>query len=260
MDGQRFDELTRALTRDASRRGVIRGLVGGGLASALALARGRGSAAAQATQSPLGGVCRATGDCRQRQGCEVPGSVVCADNGLSGDGALNCCLNEGGLCGVDAHCCGGLLCLGGGGDGCGAGRCGIPSSTGLSLGSPCTASNQCGQVGEPTVCASNGLVDDGTLNCCRNAGGACPGNRACCGSLLCVDGVCGGGSADGGLLAPGNRCFYPGQCDQTGGATDCATNGISTDGALNCCRYTGGACTGGAGCCGALACIGGICR
>ena len=46
MDEQRFDTLTRSLARSISRRGGLRLLVSAG-ASLLALARGKGEAAAQ---------------------------------------------------------------------------------------------------------------------------------------------------------------------------------------------------------------------
>jgi sarcosine oxidase, subunit beta len=46
---------------------------------------------------------------------------------------------------------------------------------------------------------------------------------------------------------------------QAGGEVACRDNGVATDGALNCCRYDGGACTAAnnsAGCCAGLVCVG----
>lgn len=260
MDGCQFDVLARSFAKETSRRRVTLGLAAGALAGLLTGVRRGQQSAAQETGIRLGGSCNATGDCSQMQPCGGYGSVICADNGLSDDGALNCCMNEGGQCGGDAHCCGGLFCVGGGGDGCGAGVCRYPSTTGLELGRGCATSSECSQDGGPTICASNGLDYDGPLNCCRQSSGACASNRVCCGALLCIGGVCGGGSSDSELLAPGAQCFNAGQCDQSGGPTDCASNGITIDGSRNCCRYTGGACADGPGCCGSLLCLGGVCQ
>lgn len=79
--------------------------------------------------APLGQTCFSTEGCLQVQGCDVSGAVICADNGIADDGALTCCLEEDGFCGADRHCCGELLCMGRGGDGCGAGRCRPPGWT-----------------------------------------------------------------------------------------------------------------------------------
>lgn len=159
----------------------------------------------------LGAACSTSTKCAQIQGCSIPANVSCADTGLSSDGVLNRCMADGGLCSQDAHGCGGLFCVGGGGDGCGAGGCAYPSSTGLALGRECAATSQCDQVGGPTICVSNTSDFDGPLNCCREAGGSCVTDRTCRGSLLCVGGVCGGG-ADGGFLLPGAACSFPDQC------------------------------------------------
>lgn len=322
MDQQRFDNLTRSLAV-ASRRSVLRVLGGGVAAAALAVARsGRGSA--QSTLLPLGSVCTFSGQCSQ--GPIEAGAVACADNGLAGDGPLNCCRFEGGCCDDGADCCGALACIptddglcgavclsgtpatgllspgapcsstvecaqpGGGdvvcddngitsdgglnccryqggicADGtgcCGSlfcidGICGGSSTSGLLPGAACTNSAQC--LGVDTICADNGITFDGGLNCCRSQGGTCADGTGCCGALLCIGGVCGGGSTTA-LGFPGDQCSYAGQCDQSGGETDCADNGLVDDGPFNCCRYSGGTCAFGAGCCGGLLCIDGICQ
>ena len=198
----------------------------------------------------VGSVCTASSECSQ-----TGGAVVCAENGVSSDGALNCCRNEGGTCANAAGCCGGLSCTNGVCSGAATGGT-------VALGGICTAASQCDQTGGAVVCADNGISIDGSLNCCRNAGGACTdanNSAACCGGLYCVNGACGGGAVSGGTLAPGATCTAGNQCSQSGGPVICADNGITTDGALNCCRADGGACTDGAGCCGALRCEGGAC-
>ena len=61
-------------------------------------------------------------------------------------------------------------------------------------------------------------------------------------------------SADpGGYLAPGAECTDHSQCGDTRYNTmDCASNGTSADGTLNCCAYEYGSCWDDDGCCGAL--------
>jgi len=115
----------------------------------------------------------------------VTGTVICADNGVAEDGPLNCCYDAGSICydGPDSHCCSGTPCI----DGiCGGGE----FRRTFRLGAACTSSDQCSQADGPAICADNGIVDDGPLNCCRVAGGVCAGGAECCGSLLCTGGVC----------------------------------------------------------------------
>ncbi|MDP9364590.1 MAG: hypothetical protein M3Q10_10275 [Chloroflexota bacterium] len=202
----------------------------------------------------LGASCTEAAQCSQ-----AGGAVVCADNGISTDCSSNCCRNAGGAC-TDANnsaaCCGGLYCV--------SGVCTDLAPSGqLPLGSYCTASSQCSQTGGAAVCADNGASTDGTLNCCRNAGGACSSTTSCCGGLVCAGGVCSGGGSTGGGLALGASCTSSSQCSQGGGVVVCADNGLPGDGGLNCCRNAGGACTGAnnsAACCGGLLCVNGTCQ
>jgi len=253
MDHRRFDDLTRLLASGASRRAVAKGTVAGVLAGVLGWAwPGRGLAQQSV---PLGGQCSAFGanaECSQA-GTPAGGvAVICSDNGIARDGAFNCCRNAGGVCTADFHCCGAALCVNG--------VCGGGGVSGLPLGSSCTSTSQCSQSGGSVVCADNGLLRDGSLNCCRNQGGACTDPAQCCAALDCVGGVCGGGSSAGGTLAIGAQCTAASQCSQAGGAVVCADNGVATDGALNCCRNAGGACANSAGCCGGLNCVDGTCQ
>jgi len=163
---------------------------------------------------PPGSECTSTSQCLQSSGT---GDVVCASNGIAGDGALNCCHNNGGTCTDGAHCCGSLLCTGGV---CG----GSTSGSGLAPGEICTATSECSQSGGTTSCSENGISGDGTLNCCRPAGGGCTDGSGCCGGLVCD------------------------------------SNGLSGDGALNCCNNGGGICAVDAHCCAALLCVSGRCQ
>lgn len=251
MDSRRFDQITKTLAGEVSRRSVARGLLGVAAAGIAAGVRGR-RAAAQETL-PLGATCTTAAQCSQ-----VGGPVDCGDNGYAADGALNCCRNAGGACldaTFSADCCSGLYCRGG--------VCTDLSATGeLPVGSYCTASSQCSQVGGPVVCADNAVAADGELNCCRNAGGVCSGSAGCCGGLECLGGACAAAPAPAAGLTLGAACVATAECaPAAAGTVFCAANGISADGAFNCCLGTGGACgTDSTLCCGSNFCIGGVCQ
>lgn len=197
----------------------------------------------------LGAQCTSSDQCTQSGG-----PTVCANNGYEADGPLNCCRNEGGTCtgvGYSADCCGGLYCVNG--------ICTNNETGGLAIGAQCSQTGQCSQASGPVSCASNGIDADGALNCCRNEGGGCTQDTDCCGGLACANGVCGGTSSGGGSVGLGGQCTATAECSQAGGEVACADNGIASDGALNCCRYDGGACSAGQHCCGGLDCTDGVC-
>ena len=62
MDGKRFNELTKALASGQSRRGVVRGLAGGLVASALGLVGRDKEVSARAKTGP-GHICREHANC-----------------------------------------------------------------------------------------------------------------------------------------------------------------------------------------------------
>jgi hypothetical protein len=205
--------------------------------------------------TPSGGLALGAQCTRSDQCTQSGGATVCADNGFDGDGPLNCCRNEGGACtGVDysADCCGGLYCVNG--------VCTNNRTGGLALGASCQQTGQCAQTqGGAAVCATNGIDGDGALNCCHNEGGSCAEQRHCCGGLLCANGVCGTSGGSGGTIGLGGACVATAECNQDGGAVFCDSNGIASDGELNCCRYEGGGCASGPQCCGGLDCLNSIC-
>lgn len=259
MDSQRFDQLTRALAFAANRRTSLKAVaslvLAGSLSSRTSSSRAQSLAAVGEPCSGFG----ANSECSQA-GTPTGGiAVICSDNGVAADGQFTCCRNAGGVCGADAHCCGSALCIGGV---CGGGG----QSSGVALGAECTATSQCSQSGGSVVCADNGSPGDGARNCCRNSGGACTSDSHCCASLYCTNGVCAGSTSPGagsGTLAPGAACSSTSQCSQSTGTAVCADNGISTNGALNCCKNEGGTCTDAiysADCCGGLHCRDGRCK
>ena len=125
MNTAEFDRLAIRLSQRATRRNTLRTMAA--LASFLISGLGH---SVRAQTGPfdgisLGGPCTDTSECAQVHACNVPGQVLCADNGIVDDGRLTCCLPEGGFCFDAAHCCAELECVSGDGDDCGAGRCQI---------------------------------------------------------------------------------------------------------------------------------------
>ena len=146
----------------------------------------------------------------------------------------------------------------------GLGRGRTAEATHKPPGAACRGTVECSQttaLGRGFVCADNGIAADGALNCCHNEGQSCGIGAHCCGNLLCVQGQ-GEGLGAGTCRVPGSdtyrslgqTCTATSQCSQAGGAVVCADNGIAADGATNCCRGAGGACSRGAHCCGDLLC------
>ena len=89
MDGQRFDRLAKAFANSASRRGVVRGFVGGALAAAAARAQ-TPSARAQCTwsgtfESPLSGIVMTL----EEAGGQVSGSYTFTENNAVISGTIS---------------------------------------------------------------------------------------------------------------------------------------------------------------------------
>src|SRR4051812_22497195 len=104
MDAEHFDQLIRAAAK-GSRRGYLRSLVAAFFATLLA---GSSSSASQLDGTVIvGGACATTQDCHQS---DMQRGAICADNGFSSDGDLNCCLQSG-CCQSDADCCEAFRCV-----------------------------------------------------------------------------------------------------------------------------------------------------
>jgi hypothetical protein len=140
MDGERFDAWTRAVvgltdaSNRASRRHWMRSLIGG---SALLLGVGAARSAAAGDLLP-GDPCTTTEECSQ-----ATGAVVCADNGIASDGALNCCRGEGGSCTSGAGCCRDFLCADNGIASDGTFNCCHNEGGGCTSGAGCCGSLRC---------------------------------------------------------------------------------------------------------------------
>lgn len=103
MEASRFDRVTR-MAFGGSRRDFVRVLFAA--ATALRLPSIQVARAQAGGIVALGGICSTSADCAQH---EMQGEAICADNGFTADGELNCCANEG-CCESDADCCGDLRC------------------------------------------------------------------------------------------------------------------------------------------------------
>ncbi|HET7092400.1 MAG TPA: hypothetical protein VFI22_02955 [Thermomicrobiales bacterium] len=260
MDGRRFDGWTRRFAARQTRRGALRALLS--LTAGAIAGRGAGPASAQQAGLPLGAPCATVDQCSQDGG-----PVVCADNGLARDGALNCCRNAGGACRSDAGCCAGLYCVDGA---CSATpgapiasqtsnqistRSAIPpgSSGGTAaLGAPCTDASQCAASTAGTVVCGDSRVDrDRTRTCCLQDGGACGTTDAvCCGASMCDRGVC--GPPQFGNQGPGDICQGTTDCSQALGPAACGD--AAADGARRCCLLAATSCSTDDECCGGLVC------
>lgn len=172
VDDQRFDRFTRILATAASRRNGLRAIAG---AAALALFRDATlrASASHATLGP-GDACRKSSQC---VAADAP--LVCADNGFTYDGPLNCCTYEGSRCGFDEACCGTAVCLNG--------YCASPPDY-RGQGQLCQNSSQCVAADTALVCDYVAHTDD--YRCCALDGDRCGGRGGCCGWLRCVNGRC----------------------------------------------------------------------
>jgi hypothetical protein len=171
VDDRRFDTIVRALADHRSRRRLVGGLLGGGvalLASSLRL-----PAAAVGTKHKAQGKA-----CVFDEQCDP--WLVCAWNGYGSAGAA-CCAYVGGGCTDDSGCCGTNSCF--------AGVC-ADFATAPGFGDLCKPG------GNPCVYASGGFSCDyvgatGDYRCCSDWGGRCGWDGDCCGYNSCINGVCG---------------------------------------------------------------------
>jgi hypothetical protein len=103
MGDRRFDRAARALAYHRSRRGLVGGLIGGGVALLMAHLRLPGVAARQG-YSVQGEACVDDDQCIWG---DTP--LVCAYNGFGSAGAA-CCAGIGGSCADEYGCCGPNIC------------------------------------------------------------------------------------------------------------------------------------------------------
>ncbi len=135
-----------------------------------------------------------------------------------------------------------------------------------SAGEPCWQDDQCVAADTALVCADNGTLEDGSLNCCAFEGSRCDSNAQCCGRDVCAWGICGARSSGSNTsptyntisLSPGDSCQVTAQCNRDVTGAICEVT--ATTGDARCCWYEGSFCTSGAQCCGSRECSAGICQ
>jgi hypothetical protein len=122
----------------------------------------------------------------------------------------------------------------------------------LGPGDPCRSSSQCLGADAPLVCDWNGS----SLACCTYEGSRCGFDAACCGTALCLGGVC-TNQPDYGYGGPGDPCQNASQCVAADVALTCDYVAATDD--YRCCALQGDRCGSDAGCCGWLQCYNGRC-
>jgi hypothetical protein len=208
MDGQRFDAVARLIGTGASRRRVLKGLLGGVVAGAAAV-RGRGEVFAgciaeggNCTQSP--DTCCGDLECLASigQGVELTCQTV-----------TPVCAGEGEPCSLDVFapgvraltialgCCEGLVCES---DGKGS-SCQVP---------PCAAEGETCE-DDTSCCAALSCIDNVCTVPCVDESGVCEVDGDCCAGLICSDASC--------VVAPAAECEVDADCVvQAAGDVDAA--------------------------------------
>jgi hypothetical protein len=263
MDGQRFDRLTRRFAEQTSRRRVIRGLLGGVVASSFSLVAGGSSVAARSC-SAAGQICREDANCCSqicgpkdrfgRRTCLCSSPIEVCNGQCVDPKAFQSDINN---CGVCGNRCPGAPCQI---PTCIEGMCGLvadPNALGTvcddnlrcTTGSTCQQDGTCGG-GTPLDCTSqnpwlhDGSCDPNTGHCINqpvNNGTSCSDGNACSVNDTCIDGVC----------IPGTICPPPDVCHLAAPCTNgvCGTSPNAEDGTF--CEQEGGR---------AGHCCSGVCR
>jgi hypothetical protein len=254
MTNERFDQLTKSLSKTASRRTVFKGVMAAAVGGMLARFRGGDSAAARA---------------RVRMACARLGQPCATGTGTPGN--MICCPDL--TCGVDAVCCKDTnqTCLSND-DCCGDNTC-RPNPSGLG--------NRCLPPGDVGAECIEDLDCLGTLGCdaytgtCENIcdGVTCTEGQTCCGDAYTLSSICCGGpneTCDGQLGACVSCAEYGDPCSSDSECCDNLRDGNAVCGLLPndtsvgsgltlleisgyCCVPEGGSCAAGP-CCNGLFC------
>jgi hypothetical protein len=206
MTNERFDQLTKTLSRTTSRRSLFKGVVAAAVGGALARVRGNGGDAEARARIKM--ACARLG-----QPCSTVahtgGSLICCPH-LVCDSDHTCCSPTNTSCMADTDCCGADVCR--------------PNPSGL--GSHC---QPLGLLGELCVtdsdCAGNLGCDVYTGTCENSCGGqTCTEGETCCGDPYTQGVVCCGGQNSA--------------CDELlGGCVGCSEYEESCASDTDCCDY-----------------------
>lgn len=181
MDNNQFDRLAKA-AHGGTRRQLMRGMVGGLLATVAAGLGARRATAQTDVYLGLGAPCYTDWQCDQSEQ-----AVYCADNQFDFDGGYNCCLGQFGFRGYSEYgtsfCRGSMTCQ--------EGICNYPGAAEIVQGDPCEQDAQCPRsAGPPLICEVVRTSYDRTRRCCRVRGGSCSSDEGCCRRRSCVNGYC----------------------------------------------------------------------
>jgi hypothetical protein len=107
VDGNSFDGFVKNVASGASRRGVVKAFVGGGVAAVVAALGVDGGDAKGDGNTRLRGRCSSRKQCQKGRACNY------IYKGKYDDGSRRCCGNRGSSCRDEADCCLYLQCNGG---------------------------------------------------------------------------------------------------------------------------------------------------
>jgi hypothetical protein len=238
MDDRRFDDLTRSLSNSASRRQLLKGLVGGAIGF-VGAALGRGQVQAAPDQKrcavycnqlfgkgPAFRACRkacAECDADISRICFGPTGATCCEPGAS------CCVDETGrefCCPVETECCGSTCCAGD--ESCCFGA-GGPQCVACPEGQfPDPQSCECVPFVECTDCGANPCGVDPLAICGENPEtGFCLCAQTIAGGCDCVQPICGVGpecSPDAPDCPEGFVCITADCCGISFCAAQCDTS------------------------------------
>jgi hypothetical protein len=177
MPDDRFDDLTKLVSKSTSRRGLLKGAAAVALGGIAARVRGNGGGSAEARARVSMACARLGQPCAT--GAGTPGNMICCPNLICGDGAV-CCKDTNETCVDDGDCCADNVCrpnptgLGN--------RCLPPGDVGAEClededclsGLACeTTTGTCGVVCGTEVCTPDQTCDSYTLTCVVGPGAPC---------------------------------------------------------------------------------------
>jgi hypothetical protein len=190
----RFDSLTKLVSKTTSRRGLLKGTAAAALGGIAMRLRGNGADA----RARINMACARLGQpCSTIKG--TPGSKICCPH-LACDSDHTCCTPSNGSCMGDSDCCGSDICrpnptgLGN--------RCLPPGAVGAECiedadcmgGLACeVTTSQCGEICGQDVCRADQTCDPYTLICVGAAGAPCESDAECVSGFcdvytaICVD-------------------------------------------------------------------------
>ena len=189
MPDERFDNLTKLVSRSTSRRGLLKGAAAAALGGVAMRLRGSGDAAARAR---IKMACARLGQpCNTIPG--TPGNKICCPH-LACDSDLTCCKPTNATCVDDGDCCADDVCRP---NPSGVGnRCLPPGLVGAECvedtdcmgGLACeVTTGQCGEICGNTTCRPDQNCDAYTLTCIGDPGAPCLDGSECASGLCDTD-------------------------------------------------------------------------